>query len=334
MRYAETFPIAVEEELQVTDRDSGLLVSGGPAVIERARLLGIPHIKAETHKCAVEVTTGPCTDGIHLLKKLTDIRAKADEIGDTLGLRLSGGGCHRKSRWQDAELTRCHDTADLHGRLGEKLRRMLFFGLHVHVGIANRETAVSAAGRIAPHLPVLLGLSANSRYFSRRDTGYESYRARRLRTMPFFGTPRTFSDYSAYTAFVDGLVRKGKIKKPCEIRWDVRVHPVFETIEIRIMDCPLSLFDSAGLAILVRAMVMGACADQSAGVPSVGLCRAAIDEDRKSAEKYGMKAPLFCGGNKPRLPFELACEIIEKYGSLLTCEEYDFLKGRLARWER
>ncbi len=290
--HIETFPVAVEEELQVTDPQTGRLQPGAPAILRRGVLMGFPHMKAETHQCILEITTGPCRGLIELDDKLRGIRSEADEIAIQEGYRLGRGGSCKIPGGNWRLLTDSPHVRKMHEKLGETLTESLFFGLHVHIGITDPGASTYAACALVPSLPILLALSANSRHHLGLDTGMASYRADQLLRIPHAGIPPYLPRQDMYEAHIGKLVESGIIESPMDILWDVRVHPVYETIEVRIMDCPAEPRNTVILAGLIRGLAMEGVQKYQQGDPLPHWDPGTISRNRKQAVIHGMKATL------------------------------------------
>ncbi len=144
-------------------------------------------------------------------------------------------------------------------------RRLVTFGLHVHVGVDSGDKAIQMCDRLLRHLPTLLALSANSPFFAGRDTGLLSYRSKLLEALPTAGMPHTMRNWSEYCWLAQNLVSTGFIQSIREIWWDVRPHHDYGTVEIRIMDQPMNMDHLLGLVAITQALVAGISADIDKG---------------------------------------------------------------------
>jgi carboxylate-amine ligase len=142
-------------------------------------------------------------------------------------------------------------------------------GMHVHVGVPDREHAVAALNRIRPWLPVLVAMAANSPYWDGSDTGFASWRTLVFGRWPVSGPPPSFRDDADYIARTDALLDTGVIRDRGQVYWQARISERYPTLEIRAGDVQLLPEEAVTLAGLVRALVMTALADERAGVPVV-----------------------------------------------------------------
>jgi carboxylate-amine ligase len=177
----------------------------------------------------------------------------------------------------------------IHASVGELARREPTFALHVHVGVADPERAVTLADRLRAHLPMLLALSANSPYWQGRDSGLASARIPIFQAFPRAGMPRAFGSYHRYVEAVDGLVRTGAIPEPTFIWWDVRLQPSLGTVEVRIMDAQTTAEASGALLGLVQTL---AHLELEEGYANEDLIHApeVLAENRFSAARDGIDA--------------------------------------------
>jgi carboxylate-amine ligase len=219
------------------------------------------------------------------------LRARLAEELAPLGLRVAAAGTHPFTLWQE---TRVSDGARyqlLYGSLRELARREPTFALHVHVGVSTAARAVSLLNRLRTHLPLLLGLSANSPYWQGRDTGLASTRVPVFQAFPRVGIPRRFRDYEDYIETVDLLIRSGAFPEATFLWWDIRLQPRFGTVEIRIMDSQTRVQDTAALLALVQSL---ARLELEEGFACEALIDAPelLDENRFLAVREGVDAHL------------------------------------------
>ena len=165
---------------------------------------------------------------------------------DALGLRLWWGATHPFSQWSDQRITPDERYLQLVSLLQEMARRLVTFGLHVHVGVDSGDKAVMICDRIMRHLPTLLALSVSSPFWEGRITGLQSHRSKIMEGLPTAGLPTLMRNWSEYVWLVNHMVDTGFINTIREIWWDVRPHHKFGTVEVRICDMPANLRRHAG----------------------------------------------------------------------------------------
>ena len=170
----------------------------------------------------------------------------------------------------------------------ELARREPTFALHVHVAVPEAETAVRALNAMRRHLPVLLALSGNSPFWQGRDSGLASARTPAFQAFPRTGLPRRFADYTDYVEAIDALMRSDAIPEPTFLWWDARLQPRFGTLEVRIMDAPTRVADTAAIAALVQCLVRL----EAERDPVPTHAPEVLDENRFIAARDGMEARL------------------------------------------
>ena len=169
-------------------------------------------------------------------------------------------------------------------------RRLVVFGLHVHVGVDSGDKAIQMCDRLLRHLPTLLALSANSPMWNGRVTGMESYRSTIMDALPTAGLPQHMRNWSEYVWLVDHLCSTGFIRSIREIWWDVRPHHEFGTVEVRIMDMPLNMDHLLALVALTQCLVAGTSDHIDKGAYLVDCHPMIAKQNKWHAARYGLDA--------------------------------------------
>src|SRR5438874_11865913 len=107
------------------------------------------------------------------------------KLADRDGLALVSAGTHPSSSWQDQDTTEKERYAELEEEFQDLIRSNVIFGMHVHVGVEDKELSIKLSNQARTWLPHLLAISTNSPFWTRRHTGSKSYRSE-----PFKRTPR------------------------------------------------------------------------------------------------------------------------------------------------
>jgi len=170
-------------------------------------------------------------------------------------LALVSAGTHPTALWQQEARSPYPRYAELENELQDVARSILIFGLHVHIGVENQEIAVALMNQLRTWLPHLLALSSNSPFWAGRLTGLKSYRSAVWRPFPRSGVPEVFPSWSDFDKYVQKLIKTQCIDNGKRIWWDIRPHPFFNTIEIRVCDMPATLDDTIAIAALCQALV-------------------------------------------------------------------------------
>lgn len=185
--------------------------------------------KPELMQCCVEINTGVCEGVAEAEEDLRGKLLRMEEVTDQLGLRLWWGGTYPFSLWKDQQITPNQRFLDLVGLLQEMARRLVTFGLHVHVGVESGD-------RMMRHLPTFLALSCSSPFWEGRTTGLHSHRSKIMEGLPTAGLPTLMRNWSEYVWLVNHMVDTGFINTVREIWWDIRPHHRFGTVDVRVCD--------------------------------------------------------------------------------------------------
>ena len=247
--------IGVELELGIVAANSMQLVSGCSDLLERLPPELDDVVKHELMQCCVEVISGVCNTVADARADLTGKLRQVEQAADQLGMRLWWGSTHPFGLWQDQQVTDNQRYKDLVQLLQELARRLITFGLHVHVGVDTGDKAVMICDRIMQHLPTLLALSASSPFWQNRDTGLQSHRSKLMEGLPTAGLPTLMRNWSEYVWLVNHMVETGFINTIREIWWDVRPHHNFGTVEVRVCDMPGNIDHVCGLTALIQCLV-------------------------------------------------------------------------------
>ena len=211
--------------------------------------------KPELMQCVVEVITGVCETVDDAQTDLTEKIKPLEAAADACGLRLWWGATHPFSPWREQQVTPDERYLQLVELLQELARRLVTFGLHVHVGVDSGDKAVMICDRILRHLPVLQALSSSSPFWEGRKTGLQSHRSKVMEGLPTAGMPTLMRNWSEYVWLVNHMVDTGFINTIREIWWDVRPHHSFGTVEVRVCDMPGNLQDTLAIAALIQCLV-------------------------------------------------------------------------------
>jgi carboxylate-amine ligase len=314
--FGETAPfsVGVEEELMVLDGETLALAPRAADLIAASAGWGLPGtLKSELFASALELNTGICESADEAAESLAGLRQSAAELAEERGLRLAAAGSHPISDPEEQEIADEARYLEFVEYAGVSARRQGVSGLHVHVGMESSEACFHALEGVLPWLPVVLALSVNSPYLAGKETGLMSNRAEVLAQLPRSGAPPAFRSYEDWEQFIDRFVRLGMAAEYTRFWWDVRPHPSFGTLEIRMPDQPTALERTTALVALLR-----------------GLCRAVLDrpprkydpaargfyqQDRWSAARFGLRAELFHpDAEHTALAGELAAELFELVG--------------------
>ena len=287
-----THTLGVELELALIDRETGALSSSIQPLLDRLPDEVRKWCKPELMQCCVEVITDVCdsVDSVQtdLRKKLLAVQKAADEIG----VGLWWGSTHPFSRWNDQKISPSERYANLVNLLQEMARRLVTFGLHVHVGVDSGDKAVMICDRIMQHLPTLLALTASSPFWEDRDTGLQSQRSKVMEGLPTAGLPTLMRNWSEYVWLVNHMEGTGFINTIREIWWDVRPHHGFGTVEVRVCDMPGSLHDVLAVTALIQSLVAALSDQIDQGTYQHDCHPMMVRQNKWRAARFGTRAEL------------------------------------------
>ena len=296
--------LGVEVELQIIDPVTCNLKQGSTLLLDR--LGDHPKIKQELTQSTIEVITGICNDVAETTADLAASMHELYELGDELGLSFSSAGTHPFGQWRDQKIYPNERYQHLVDRIQWPARRLLIYGLHVHVGVDSPEKAIAVLNGLTTFLPHLLSLSASSPFIDFEDTGLASARTKIFEGMPTAGLPYRLANYGEFQRFMNTLVRAGAIETVREIWWDIRPHPGFGTLEIRVCDSPSTLHEIAALTALVQCLVVVLGDRYEAGAPNVILKPWIVRENKWRATRFGLDAQVITDNEGTQAPLREA----------------------------
>ncbi len=292
------FTLGIEEEFQIIDPVTRELRSHMHEIVEGGKTILKEQVKAEMHQSVVEVGTNICQDVTEARKEVTYLRKVICEIANKQQLVVAAAGTHPFSRWQDQQITDHPRYHQIVKELQDTARGNLIFGLHVHVGIPNREIGLAIMNQARYFLPHIFALSANSPFWLGRDTGFKAYRTKVFDKFPRTGIPEYFGSVAEYDSYIDLLIKTNCIDNGKKIWWDLRLHPFFETIEFRICDVPMRIDETIALAALMQAVTAKIYKLMAANLSFRNYSRALINENKWRAARYGLDGKLIDFGKQ------------------------------------
>jgi carboxylate-amine ligase len=292
------FTIGIEEEYMVMDPDTRELKSHEQKIVQEGEKIIKDKVKAEMHQAVVEVGTDICQDIDDAYVDVANLRKTISNIAGDLGLWIGASGTHPFSHWERQLITDHVRYSDIVKELQEAARSNLIFGLHVHVGMENRDMAIHIANSARYFLPHIFALSTNSPFWEGRQTGYKSYRTKIFDKFPRTGIPDFFESIEAYDKYIKILVKTNCIDNAKKIWWDLRVHPFFNTVEFRICDVPLTVQET----ITIAALFQGICAKlyklRTQNLNFIIYPRMLINENKWRASRYGIEGSMIDFGKE------------------------------------
>jgi len=308
----EKYTLGIEEEFQIVDPVTRELQSHVQAIFDEGKVLLKENFKPEMHASVVEIGTGICKNIQEARKEVTELRSSLAKLADHNGLRIAAAGTHPFSHWRDQAITDHPRYREIVNEMQEAARANLIFGMHVHVGIANREIGIQIMNAARYFLPHIFALSTNSPFWLGRDTGFKSYRVKVFDKFPRTGIPDYFRSLSEYDSYINLLIKTNCIDNAKKVWWDIRTHPFFNTLEFRICDVQLRVDETIALAALIQAVVvkLHKLIQQNLGFRIYG--RALMMENKWRAARYGIGGKLIDFGKQEEVSFlSLAKELLE-----------------------
>ena len=286
--------IGVEWELQLVDTSTRMLRQDARDVL--AALPGLteegehPKIRHELMESTVEVVTGVCSTVSEIKDDLSATIAQLERITGRRGTMLACAGTHPVSDWRDAKMAPIQRYAELVEQMQWLARRIQTFGVHVHVGIRDGSKAIPIVNALAGYLPHFLALTASSPYWNGQDTGLASSRAIVFGGLPTSGPPQPLTDWTEFEEYMDTLLRAGTIRSIKEVWWDIRPHPDFGTVEIRMFDGVPTLREIGMTAALSQSLVqlLDTQLDRGYKLPSPPAW--VVRDNKWRATRYGLDA--------------------------------------------
>jgi carboxylate-amine ligase len=343
------FTLGIEEEFQIIDPETRELRSHIEQIMEDGKMILRERVKAEMHQSVVEVGTDICRDVADARAAVTDLRSNLWRLAQKRGLTIAASGTHPFSHWMDQKISKGDRYKILVEDMQQIARANLIFGLHVHVGIPDRETAIQVMNMARYFLPHLFALSTNSPFWNGRNTGFKSYRVKVFERFPRTGIPDAFESLAEYNDYLALLVKTRCIDNAKKIWWDIRLHPFFDTIEFRVCDIPMRIEETIALAGLMQALVAKLHKLLKQNMSWRMYRRRLLDENRWRASRYGISGKLIDFGKQeevdtPALILELLEFVdreIDEFGSRKEVSYvHEILKNgtgadrQLAVWER
>ncbi|HEX6509941.1 MAG TPA: YbdK family carboxylate-amine ligase, partial [Chloroflexota bacterium] len=219
------FTVGIEEEFQIIDPETRDLRSSVTQILASGSEILRDQLKQEMFQAMIEVGTEICNDVEEARQEVIRLRATVAKLAEDAGGRLVASGTHPFARWEHMDITDDERYLSLTEQLQEIARSIAVYGLHVHVGVDDRNHSIELMNEARYFLPHILALSVNSPFWEGRDTGIKSYRSVIWGRMPRSGIPDSFRSWDDYRAFVDTLISTHSIDEPKKIWWDIRPHP-------------------------------------------------------------------------------------------------------------
>jgi len=308
-----TFTLGIEEEYMVLDPETYNLRSHvNLELISKGRVLLHEHIKPEMHGSMLEIGTGICKTTQEAKFEVTKIRSIVNHLAKQNGLLIGAASTHPFAHWEDQDIYPDDRYQIILQDMQLLARSLLIFGMHIHVGIENREVQIQLMNEMRYFMPHILAISTNSPFWESEDTGLKSFRSKIFERFPRTALPDIFSDWSEYQHYVDLLVKTGSIDNAKKIWWDIRPHPFFPTLEIRICDLPMRIEETVAIAALCQAVAAKLYSLYEKNLSFRQYRRSLLMENKWRAVRYGLDGKLIDWGRQREMPArDLIKELLE-----------------------
>ena len=306
------FTLGIEEEYQIIDPETRELRSYITQILEQGRLVLHEQLKPEMMQSVVEVGTHVCRTAEEARAEIIRLRGVIASLAANQGLTIAAAGTHPFSSWETQEIYPHERYYGVVNEMQDAARQLLIFGMHVHVGMPDLELGIQIQNVARYFLPHLLALSTSSPFWMGRKTGFKSYRSLIFSNFPRTGIPNQYSSINEFNSYVDLLVKTCCIDNGKKIWWDIRPHPVFGTIEVRICDLCTRVDETIAIAALVQAIFVKLYKLFTCNMTFRVYQRALINENKWRAVRYGLDGEMIDFGKQQSIAArDLMEELIE-----------------------
>jgi carboxylate-amine ligase len=308
--HGPSYTIGIEEELMIVDPATYSLVNAIESLLDEAP---DGEIKPELHESVLEISTDPAPDTAQAGRQLRRLREHVRKRADERGLTIGSAGTHPFAMWEDQRIVARPRYRELVTALRFVARQELIFGMHVHVGVDDADKAIHVTNGMRVHLAVLLALSANSPFWRADSTGLLSTRTPIFRAFPRVGIPPQYRDWADYESQIEFMVQSGVVEDYTWLWYDVRPHPKFGTVEVRVCDSQTRVEHTLALAALIQAMVRELSEHYDAGGELATYPWQMLDENKWLAARHGLEAELVDLPSSERVSTrELARRVVDR----------------------
>jgi carboxylate-amine ligase len=288
-----SYTLGIEEELMIVDRETLDLANSIEGLLEALEGDGTEgEVKPELMESVCEIATTPCRDTREAGIQLRALRRQVQRVASETGLAIGAAGTHPFALWENQRIVSRPRYRDLVAGLQFVARQELIFGIHVHVGLDDPDKAIHVVNGMRVHMPVLLALSANSPFWRADATGLLSTRTPIFRAFPRVGMPPRYDNFEDWSKRIKFMVETKVIGDYTYLWYDVRPHPNFGTVEVRVMDSQTRVEHTLALAAMVQAMVKELAEHFEEGKRLSRYPYEMLDENKWLAARHGLDGEL------------------------------------------
>jgi glutamate---cysteine ligase / carboxylate-amine ligase len=286
--------LGVEWELQLIDAKTRMLRQDARDVLaalpDLAEGSERPKIRYELMQSQVELATGICTTVAEAKDDLAETIGQLQRVARARDMMLTCAGTHPFSDWRDAKMAPVQRYAELVEQMQWLVRRVQLCSVQVHVGLTDGSTAIPIINALTRYLPHFLALTASSPFWNGQDTGLASSRTVIFSELPTAGPPHRLANWSEFEEYMDTLLRAGTIRSIKEVWWDIRPHPDFGTVEVRMCDGVPTLREVGMVAALSQCLVQQFTAQLDRGYQLPSPATWVVRDNKWRATRYGLDA--------------------------------------------
>ena len=304
LKHIKNLTLGIEEEYQLIDPKTRELTSYISEILDQGSLVFKDEVKPELLQSQIEIGSQVCNNINELKHDLQRLRKLVSDYAKKKDLSIIAAGTHPFSHWKDQVVTdkeRYHGFMDSTQYVG---KRMLIFGMHVHIGIKDLDLRIDIMNQMRYFMPHLLALSTSSPFWQGNDTGFKSFRSIIFEDLPRTGIPEVFESYQDYKNYTKTLIKCNSISDPTKIWWDIRPHPIYPTLEFRICDCCTRLNDAIAIAALIQALVAKLIILRKSNQTWRHYRGSLIHENKWRATQKGIHAQLLDLGRNKEVPYK------------------------------
>jgi carboxylate-amine ligase len=308
-----SYTIGVEEELMIVDAETLDLSNSIEALLNGIPQALVGEVKPELLESVCEIATTPCKNTQEVAEQLRHLRRVTQDTAAKEGLAIGSAGTHPFAMWEEARVVARPRYRELIAGLQFIARQELIFGVHVHVAVDDPDKAIHVANGMRVHVPLLLALSANSPFWRADETGLLSTRTPIFRAFPRVGIPPRYDNWADYEKRIEFMMTAKTIQDYTYLWYDVRPHPAFGTVEVRVMDGQTRVEHTLGLAAMVQALVKELCEHYEAGKKLARYPYEMLDENKFIAARHGLDGELVDLPKATRVPTkQLARRVLDR----------------------
>ena len=304
--------IGIEEEYQIIDTNTRELTSYISEFLDQGAVLFRDQLQPELLQSQVEIGTKVCDNIEDVSQEIKRLRKMVSALAQENNCSIIAAGTHPFSSWENQVITEKDRYYGFVDSMQMVAKRLLIFGMHVHIGIEDRDLRIDIMNQMRYFMPHILCFSTSSPFWRGENTGFKSYRSIVFEDLPRTGTPEYFDSAASYDNYVETLINSGCIDEATKIWWDIRPHPKFPTLEFRICDCTTKVEEVITIAAVIQALVKKLIRLRSKNMTWRPYRSGFIAENKWRAMKDGTKGKLIDFGKNVELPIsDLMNELLD-----------------------